>query len=432
MRATGATFRWARCSATGAPSATATSTASALSARHSMRCRSSITGCATRQQATLHRLRRILDGRAARAPRSFRTAAIRSALGALALFVRVALRFEIVSGVSCANDAIEAGVVEIAGDVATVTLDSTGRYPRARARRTATRVDGDLFIDCSGARAVLGSALGGVNEDWSAWLPCDRMQTLRRTRAIACRLIRKRSRTPPAGSSSIPLQHCTVQARTCTAASSRATPRSNRSCQPRRAAAFRMRHVSSAWFVDGRENSGCATACCCRATRSIRSTARRCIWRSRASRDCSRIFPSRRSSPTDMAEYNRLTADEYDRLRDLLVLHYHATRRDGFAVLESLPRNVRARNPGAQARAVRRQRTHHRRRGRALRRRWLAVRAAGPGADAAAVTTRWRKRCRSPPLSARFAGIAAEMRARAAALPLHRDFIARCGASAPP
>ena len=39
-------------------------------------------------------------------------------------------------------------------------------------------------------------------------------------------------------------------------------------------------------------------------------------------------FPVGASSPPDRAEYNRLTAEEYDRLRDLLVLHYHATRRD--------------------------------------------------------------------------------------------------------
>jgi tryptophan halogenase len=35
-------------------------------------------------------------------------------------------------------------------------------------------------------------------------------------------------------------------------------------------------------------------------------------------------FPVRIDSPTDRAEYNRLTADEYDRIRDLLALHYFA------------------------------------------------------------------------------------------------------------
>jgi tryptophan halogenase len=33
-------------------------------------------------------------------------------------------------------------------------------------------------------------------------------------------------------------------------------------------------------------------------------------------------------SPPDVAEYNRATAHEYDRLRDLLALHYHSSTRD--------------------------------------------------------------------------------------------------------
>lgn len=53
------------------------------------------------------------------------------------------------------------------GDVTAVLLES------------GARIEGDLFVDCSGFRSLLlGDALGEAWEDWSHWLLCDRAMAL--------------------------------------------------------------------------------------------------------------------------------------------------------------------------------------------------------------------------------------------------------------
>jgi tryptophan halogenase len=141
-------------------------------------------------------------------------------------------------------------------------------------------------------------------------------------------------------------------------------------------------------------------------------------------------FPAREQSEPDRAEYNRLTSDEYDRIRDLLVLHYHATTRSdspfwdrcrNMAVPDTLARKLAL--FADSGRIIIGEEEHCGVDG------WLAV-LLGQGLqpasyDPLAETT--------PHATARgaLAHMAAEMRARAQELPAHREYLARRGASAP-
>ena len=188
------------------------------------------------------------------------------------------------------------------------------------------RVDWRPFHRLQWRARSIGLGTGVRHEDWSAWLPCDRMQSLRSGPA---------NRLPPYSEtvadtagwhSSIPLQHCTVKPM-CIAVSSSsdaaieakllAVARGGVSHGPRVQRLVRGRPegildaklpVVAGETIDPLDGT---------ALHLTQSGITRFLAH----------FPVGRSSPTDAAEYNRLTADEYDRLRDLLVLHYHATRR---------------------------------------------------------------------------------------------------------
>ncbi|NUR45730.1 MAG: tryptophan 7-halogenase [Sphingomonas sp.] len=66
------------------------------------------------------------------------------------------------------------GVVRQEGRIASV---QTGEAARIASVTLDSRqvIEGDLFLDCTGFRALLiGEALGEAFEDWTHWLPCDR------------------------------------------------------------------------------------------------------------------------------------------------------------------------------------------------------------------------------------------------------------------
>ena len=71
--------------------------------------------------------------------------------------------------------ALHLGAIERPGSLKGVTLRSGDGFIESIALDDGTALSADLFVDCTGPRALLRSALDDAFEDWSAWLPCDRL-----------------------------------------------------------------------------------------------------------------------------------------------------------------------------------------------------------------------------------------------------------------
>jgi tryptophan 7-halogenase len=101
-----------------------------------------------------------------------------------------------------------AGVRRVEGKIADVRQNSESGDIEALVLESGLAVEGDLFIDCTGFRALLiGKALGIGFEDWSHWLPTDSALAVQ-TRAVEQPLPFTRAIAHRAGWRwRIPLQH---------------------------------------------------------------------------------------------------------------------------------------------------------------------------------------------------------------------------------
>ena len=228
-------------------------------------------------------------------------------------------------GVSIGVRRHEGRVVEVeragaTGDVTALLLDD-GR-----------RIEGDLFIDCSGFRSLLlGEELGEPWEDWSHWLPCDRAAAMPCAHASTQIRPYTTATAMPAGWRwQIPLQHrmgngyvfssahlAEEDACRAIAAAAEGEPLA----EPRilRFRPGRRRHSWSHNVIGVGLASGFLEP--------LESTSIHLAQM--AITYLIELFPTDgRIDPRDREEFNRLIDMEYDRVRDFLILHYHATSRD--------------------------------------------------------------------------------------------------------
>jgi len=223
------------------------------------------------------------------------------------------------------------GVQRIEGRVVEVNLHTPDGDIASLVMEGGSAVDGDFFIDCSGFRGrLIEQALHTGYEDWSHWLPCDH--------AVFVPCAPKSPLVPYTRSIAhgagwqwrIPLQHRTGNGYVY----------SSRHISDDEALATLLAHLDGEplaepnllHFVTGMRRKAWHRNCVAIGLSSgflepLESTSIHLIQS--AILRLLAFFPAQQHSEEDVAEYNRLTRQEFEHVRDFVILHYHAgTRQD--------------------------------------------------------------------------------------------------------
>ncbi|MDR7259938.1 tryptophan halogenase [Sphingomonas sp. BE270] len=227
--------------------------------------------------------------------------------------------------------AVERGAKRTEGTVVSVDRDSASGDVTAVLLADGRRVGGDLFIDCSGFRALLiDGAMHAPWEDWSHWLPCDR--AIAAPCAIPDGPIAPVTRATAMAAGwrwRIPLQHRVgngyvyasaylddAAAQDALLAAMESAPLA----EPR-LLRFRAGRRAQSW-VGNVVAIGLASGF----LEPLESTS---IYLVQAAiTQLLEHFPQPHIAEVDRAGFNAAVDVEYDRIRDFLILHYHATTRD--------------------------------------------------------------------------------------------------------
>ena len=222
------------------------------------------------------------------------------------------------------------GVVRTEGKIVDVTLNGENGFIESVTLENGEKVAGDLFIDCSGFRGLLiEQALKTGYHDWTHWLPCDRAV------AAPCETTEMsvaytRSTAREAGWQwRIPLQHRVGNGYVyCSkfVSDDEAAATLTRNLEGKLQAEPRFLR-----FVTGLRKKSWNKNCVAMGLAGgflepLESTSIYLIQA--AVTNLLDLFPDRHFDEIDIAEFNRVMALEYERVRDFIVLHYHATERD--------------------------------------------------------------------------------------------------------
>jgi len=222
------------------------------------------------------------------------------------------------------------GVIRREGKVVRVNLDQENGHIKDVALESGEKIPGDLFIDCSGFRALLiGKALKVKYQDWSNWLPCNRAVAVGCEKTDPLRPYTKATAHEAGWQWRIPLQSrsgnghvfCDTfidsDAATETLLKNldgkpTSDPKVLTFCTGRRENFWDKNCVSlglASGFLEPLESTS---------IHLIQSNVSALI----------ELFPSKNFGQANIDEYNRRASKEYDLVRDFLILHYHQTNRE--------------------------------------------------------------------------------------------------------
>lgn len=221
------------------------------------------------------------------------------------------------------------GVLRTEGRVVDVKRRGEDGFIEAVVLESGERIEGDLFIDCSGFRALLiEGALNSGFEDWREWLPCDRAVATTAESGAVLRPYTQATARPAGWQWRIPLQHRSGDGHVY--------------CSE-----YMSDDEATALLLGGLEGPALRDPFLIKIATGVR---RRCwigncvaiglasgfleplestaihLAQSGISRLLA-LFPDRGFDPVLIEEYNRKTRAEYEQVRDFLVLHFRCTER---------------------------------------------------------------------------------------------------------
>jgi tryptophan 7-halogenase len=242
------------------------------------------------------------------------------------------------------------GVVRREGKITRVSLRGEDGFVEAVTLEDGSRIEGELFVDCSGFRGLLiEEALHTGYEDWTHWLPCDRALAVPTANAGPLTPYTRATARPAGWQWRIPLQHRTGNGYVYSSAhvsddeaaatllanlegEPLADPRPLRFTTGRRKLAWNRNCVAiglSGGFLEPLESTS---------IHLIQAGIARLLA----------LFPDTGWGDAERDAYNDFTRTQYEQVRDFVILHYKTNGRNEpfwrqvreMAVPESLSRRI--------------------------------------------------------------------------------------------